>query len=155
LPADYAWADPDPALMAPAVPIIFVHEGTDAKEWGRLKQFWTEEKLPPGANRAAAVVGLPALQAAATTGAPADRVARIKVPLGVDAPPASAPAATPPTLDKWQLGKQLFSDDGWLPPAGGRKEACVPCHNPDSGYTETSFARLNAPTLINCVYNTH
>jgi cytochrome c peroxidase len=61
----------------------------------------------------------------------------------------------PPTLAKWQLGKQLFFDDGWLRPAGGRKEACVTCHNPDSGYTETSFARLNAPTLINCVYNPH
>src|SRR5262249_35820742 len=59
-----------------------------------------------------------------------------------------------PTLNKWQLGRRLFFDPGYLDPAGG--QSCAGCHVPGRGYTDKTPAHpggFNAPTLINCLYN--
>jgi cytochrome c peroxidase len=152
-PPDIVWQDPNPANLAPVVPIVFVHEATNREAWDKLKDFWTEDK--PSVAEAAALLtvwppGIGLLHQ------PPERVVRIKVPLGLDDPTPYIPAANPPTRGKWELGKQLFFDkDIGLQPA----LACATCHDPAHGYTTTSISPpgcdFNALTLINCVYNRH
>jgi cytochrome c peroxidase len=132
VPAEFAWQEPAPALLKPEaeVPIVFV--SADSPEWNKLPAFWNET----------------------AEGKQLKRVA-VKVPLGLENPSASTPESNPPTLGKWQLGKDLFYARRLL----GGEFSCASCHTRRTGFTSpfrTTFLNgKNAPTLINVVYNTH
>jgi cytochrome c peroxidase len=152
LPAAYVWERSSGTRKE--VRIEFVHQGTQPEEWARLEGFWNDS-LPA---RAATAVGLSGLAAAPLAAAAGRQAIEIKVPLGLDDPLSYIPAANPPTLAKWELGRRLFFDDKWLTAKGG--ESCATCHIPGQGYTdgkrEVKGGRgPNTPTLINCVYNSH
>ncbi|HZT82328.1 MAG TPA: cytochrome c peroxidase, partial [Gemmataceae bacterium] len=88
-----------------------------------------------------------------------ERVVRIKVPAGLWDPNRwnYLPAANPPTLNKWALGKRLFFDDSWLLPAP-QKLSCARCHDPAKGFSDGLPARsdhMHPPTLINAMYSEH
>jgi cytochrome c peroxidase len=160
-PVNYAWELPRVNRTEPETRIEFVHEGSDPKEWARLQQFWTvlPSSLPP--SRPVGLVGLSPLHAVAlvlTT--QTGKVVKIKVPLGLDDPTPHIPLANPPTLEKWELGKQLFFDDSFLVPASAGKIACASCHDPTRNFTNLFPRRfetgnLNTPSLVNVVFNTY
>ncbi len=125
VPAEYVWQEALGPVPADT-PVEFVPD-SERDAWNKLTQFWTE----------------------------AGGKVTIKVPLGLDDPRPFLPAANPPTLNKWKLGKLLFFDDSYLL-AGGQKASCAGCHNPDKGFTSGNTGLpFNAPTLINSVYNLH
>src|SRR6516162_5075731 len=102
LPTSLAWMipkAPDLERTEPAVPIKFIHEGTDPAEWNKLDGFWTRVRRKP-----------------ATPLGRARYEIRIKVPLGLDDPTPYIPPSNPPTVGKWELGKRLFFDDSYLHP---------------------------------------
>jgi cytochrome c peroxidase len=148
------WLDPNTTLQAGDVPLLFVHPAADRAEWERLPRFWNVPlvSLPPAAG---AVLG----PSPYTTDVPlvtGPLVIKLKVPLGLDDPRGYVHPANPPTLNKWQLGRRLFFDPGYLDPAG--KQSCAGCHDPGRGYTDGTTAHpgsFNAPALINCLYNRH
>jgi cytochrome c peroxidase len=146
LPADYVW---ELGRGGDDVRLEFVHQGTQPKEWAELKAFWTDTRL----TRAAAALAVSGLAAAPVASGPP--VVKIKVPLGLDDPLAYIPHANPPTVRKWELGRRLFFDDGWLAAKPG--QSCARCHDPGRGYTDgrREAGGLNTPTLINGVYNGH
>jgi cytochrome c peroxidase len=78
----------------------------------------------------------------------------IRVPLGLPDPTPLIPAANPPTLGKWTLGKKIFHAP--LLKASGDVYACATCHDPAHGFTQpiarTVGASFNAPSLLNVVY---
>jgi cytochrome c peroxidase len=142
LPSGYAWMAPTAdgrKRMEPAVPLRFVHRGTDPAGWDRLEQFWTLVEKP------------------ATPLGPARREVLIKVPLGLDDPTPHIPPFNPPTAGKWALGKRLFFDDGYLWPRDKDRIACATCHRPGEGFTDPNvyagLDRRRAATLFNAVYN--
>jgi hypothetical protein len=157
LPDDYLWMEPKPADMEPPIPLVFVHEGTKRDEWNKLPGFWTEVPLP--AEQAAALLSMSPFHLAGLSVQHARQV-KIKVPLGLDDPMPRLPAYNPPTVGRWELGKQLFFDkDHLLPPtSNGDKLACATCHDPAKGYTDGKpmalGGNLNTPTIINAVYGT-
>jgi cytochrome c peroxidase len=59
-------------------------------------------------------------------------------------------------VKKWALGKKLFFDRALLNASGG---SCADCHNPREGYASREAVslplRMNAPSLVNCIYNKH
>lgn len=132
VPPEFGWQEPAPALIKPEaeVPIVFV--SADDEGWNKLTAFWNEF----------------------AEGKQLKRV-EIKVPLGLENPDASIPAANPPTLGKWRLGKELFYARRLL----GGDLSCARCHTRGTGFTSplphTFLNGKNAPTLINVVYNTH
>jgi cytochrome c peroxidase len=154
--ADLGWMPPDPdQIDKNAIAIEFVHESNSA-EWNRLKAFWTLEPtavLPPLSPLSPLGQGV----AAATT-RPA--VVKIKIPAGLDPiGREQIPEANPPTVAKWQLGKQLFFDDGWLQSEDDAPLSCSSCHRPVFGFTDHRLTppgwKFNTPTLVNVVYNKH
>lgn len=161
LPADFVWEHARSNRMEPETRIEFVHEGSDPKEWARLQSFWTLESKPLNARRPASLVGLSPLHAAALvlTTQPV-KVVKIKVPLGLDDPTPHIPLANPPTVAKWELGKQLFFDDSYLQPASAAKVACASCHNPTKSFASLlppfrNSGNLNTPALVNGVFNSY
>jgi cytochrome c peroxidase len=142
-----AWLDAKPAIMEPDVPIEFVHE-SDGEAWAQLTRFWNR---PTEAEKAAAALAL--FPGTAAPLAQMKDVVRIKVPAGLDNPRDyfPSPDPNPPTLRKWQLGRQLFYDNSWL----GGGESCASCHDPHTSFADTSASHhgFNTPTLVNCVFN--
>jgi cytochrome c peroxidase len=131
------------------VPIVFVHEA-DAKEWAALPRYWN---LPADPLTVGTVIGLgPGLAPPVADVKPA---VRVKVPAGLDEPPANP--ANPPTLRKWDLGRRLFFDPTWLTDKGD--VSCASCHIPKSGFADNVAGHdngkslVNTPTLVNCAYN--
>ena len=103
VPADVGWIM---ALNPPAdIPIVFI--SSDRDEWPKLKDFWNYNEA-------------------------AKRV-EIRVPLGLDDPTGHIPAANPPTVKKWALGKRLFLDEDYL--SASEKISCAACHLPAHFYT--------------------
>jgi cytochrome c peroxidase len=153
IPQDYAWMDDTGRLPdTRAIRIEFVHEATQPEEWKKLKTFWNDPGL--AGTAALGLTGLPGMAALAAGQARA--TVRIKVPLGLDDPLAYIPAANPPTRGKWELGRRLFFDPGWLTAKGDR--SCASCHVPSQGFTDGRPRfddSYNVPTLINCVYSSH
>lgn len=152
-----AWMAPLAGQLQPDVPIVFVHESR-AKEWESLPQFWNRVELPPQPAQPVGFLGLSPLSAAAVASARPPQVVKIKVPLGLEDPTPHVPAANPPTLGKWQLGKDLFFDTSWLDPEAPTRRSCASCHRPDRAFTDqpaatTSGDNLNTPSLINGVYH--
>jgi cytochrome c peroxidase len=165
LPPGLAWQQADPRWLVPDVRIEFVHEGTEPRRWAQLRQFWTlaETTNPAGP---ASLLGVAPLHAAALALASPpllNRVVEIKVPRGLGAPAPHIPASNLPTVGKWQLGKDLFFDDGWLrSPAADLREACAHCHRPDRAFTNIRVlyregpygsVDVGVPTLVNSLYN--
>jgi cytochrome c peroxidase len=143
---DYAWMPP--SLSPKDIPILFI-DATNSEDWTKLEKFWNW--VPPlGTGQPMILLGqspLGALSALVLT----SPVIKIKVPLGLPNPTKYIPAANPPTLLKWSLGRKLFFDKSLL----GRDLACADCHNPKEGFTENrgALGEMKAPSLINCVYN--
>jgi cytochrome c peroxidase len=147
----YAWLPPVARLD---IPIRFVP--STSPEWGGLPGFWSIAPHPVGGRQTAHLAQSPlGAVAALLMGEQLELTIKIKVPLGLPEP--TYPAANPPTYLKWDLGKRLFFDTHWL--VKGGSIACATCHNPAEGFTERRptplNADLNAPGLINCVYNRH
>src|SRR5262249_43034011 len=110
------------------VPIVFVP--STSKEWTELPSFFN---VYPHALSAQWTVHLdqnPLAAAVACTAELQKQVVKIKVPFGLPDPTPHIPAANPPTLAAWKLGKDLFFDkilaDG--------KYSCAECHRPDRGF---------------------
>jgi cytochrome c peroxidase len=152
---DYAWLVPNPPLD---IPIRFVDAASRPDEWKALPAFWNHQWGGVAGQRTAHL-GLPPLGAlAALRLSAAHEVIKIKVPLGLPDPTPHIPAVNPPTHGKWLLGKKLFFDRELLPgPSLERTYACADCHRPATGYAQdrpkAPYGRMNAPTLLNCVYN--
>src|SRR5262249_47001045 len=146
LSPDIAWMQPNSLMMDSPVPILFVHEGKNRKAWQQLPQFWNVSQLPPRPHLPIAMFGgSPLLAAGLVVAGPADRAIKINVPLGLDDPTPNIPAANPPTLAKWELGKRLFFDRDNLLPADSRqnKVSCATCHDPGHGFTSRRLIRPN------------
>jgi cytochrome c peroxidase len=153
IPDDYAWLPPLPNSRD--IPILFLDAVTNADEWNKLEKFWNWVPLP-GTGQSTIHFGLPPLQAvsALVLTEQVKTVIKIKVPLGLPNPAKLIPAANPPTLLKWSLGRRLFFDKSLLSP--GRELACASCHNPKEGFTENGpvlRVKMKAPSLINCAFN--
>jgi cytochrome c peroxidase len=152
LPANQLWLEP--AASTQDVPIVFVAAGS--AEWAGLPHFWNRFP-PPLTGTATAHLGQSPLGAALAL-LVLDRldVVKIKVPLGLPDPTPLVPAANPPALLKWKLGKRLFFDPELLPARDGG--SCARCHIPERGFT-LPFAppgdtlQMHPPSLLNCVYN--
>jgi cytochrome c peroxidase len=142
--------------VASEVPLVFVHEGTDHASWARLPRFWNFGPAPWQPTRAASLTGLGTnpWSLPVALAQPPQPIVRIKVPLGLDDPTPHIPAANPPTLAKWQLGKRLFFDEAILQPANvERKRSCATCHPPAQRFADRTVAMGRAPlTLLNTVY---
>jgi cytochrome c peroxidase len=76
---------------------------------------------------------------------------RFKVPLGLPDPTPLIPAANPPTMGKWTLGRQLFYDPTWLTADG--KTACATCHKTKAFTDGVVHDGFRTPSLVNVVYN--
>src|SRR5262245_52984365 len=81
----------------------------------------------------------------------------LKVPLGLK--PVPVPADNPLTMEKVELGKQLYFDSRL---AGDETVSCASCHDPKKGWSNgTPFATgvrnqvggRSAPTIINAAYS--
>src|SRR5262249_5012322 len=69
---------------------------------------------------------------------------------------AYVPATNPLTKNKWELGRKLFFDPGWL--TATNHQSCSTCHRPERGFSDrepTAEGSYNVPTLVNVVFNTH
>ncbi|MCS6852081.1 MAG: hypothetical protein NZ700_13040 [Gemmataceae bacterium] len=158
LPFNYAWMDADPAALEQPIPIRFLSRDTDPAGWDALPKFWNETLTLPSAGSVALLIGLDPLPAALLAVAlPWERSVRVKVPLGLGDPTPLFPTSNPPTLGKWELGKQLFFDPGWLAPDGPTPLSCAGCHEPEHGFAgpprSVAEGRRSTPTLFNVAYN--
>lgn len=148
----YGWAN-EP--LPPDIPIVFVDAVSRPEEWQKLKDDWN--RLPGVAGPRTLHLGQTPLGAAALIRLSAELdVVKIKVPLGLPDPTPYIPAANPPTLAKWELGKKLFFDKNWL--YRSEQKACADCHKPADGFVarrDTSDRRYDTLSLINVVYNKH
>jgi cytochrome c peroxidase len=125
------------------IPIVFVSRSANPKQWEELKSFWNEGTETVPDPRTGQLV--------------TRKVIRIKVPLGLNAPPV--PQENPMTLAKWILGKKLYFEKAL---SSDNTVACASCHDPKRGYTDQSkfsagiggqLGGMNAPTVINSAYN--
>lgn len=136
----------------PDIPIVFVP--TDAPARQKLPAFWNHFPPPMAGMRTIHLQSSPLGAVAALVLADQMEVIRLRVPLGLPDPTPFIPDCNPPTFAKWLLGKRLFFDPTWLTETGGI--ACATCHDPGHGFTERAppqqLPRMNAPSLINCVY---
>jgi cytochrome c peroxidase len=140
------WEHPGP--VGKQTPIVFV--SADNPRWDKLPKFWNLVPTPRPENVVPTLPGMPPAPV------PAGFQVEIKVPLGLDNPADAIPGSNRPTVEKWQLGKDLFFDNRWLQEKD--KVSCATCHQPDKAFTDgkrTSLPGTNTPTLVNVVYNTH
>ena len=153
VPPHYGWLEPVPRLD---IPLQFIAEESNPKEWQALKEYWTASPFPAGVRTAA--VGLPPLEAAVAFGTQL-RVEsiKIKVPRGLPDPTALVPAGNPPTYGKWILGQRLFFDDKLLKVSKDVSRSCADCHDPARAFAlnvdKPVSGNRNVPSLLNCVYN--
>jgi cytochrome c peroxidase len=140
----FTWEAPEPTEKQ--TPLVFV--SADKAGWGKLAKFWNVAPAPKPENVLPVLPGMPPAPV------PAGFQIEIKVPLGLDDPTDLIPNANRPTLEKWQLGKDLFFDNRWLQEK--EKVSCAACHQPDKAFTDgkpTGLGGRNTPTLVNAVYN--
>jgi cytochrome c peroxidase len=154
LSPDLMWQDDRQAPRNP-IPILFIHGQKSPEAWAKLTQFWTRTTGP---QDVAAVFGMttgltPFPLPRPNVAAPDPEVIKIKVPRGLDDPTPHIPEFNPPTLAKWDLGRQLFFDKSWLTAKGN--VSCAGCHDPDRGFTDglRDHDGFNTPTLVNVVYS--
>src|SRR5262249_12897312 len=105
-PLHHIWLAPEAPKKD--IPIVYVHAGTNPKEWDQLREFWNH--FPPmAAGQRTAHLGLSPFGAAAAI-VLTDQwdVIKIKVPLGLPDPTPHVPAANPLGYAKWRLGQKLF-----------------------------------------------
>jgi cytochrome c peroxidase len=155
VPANYGWME---ARQQPLdIPLQFVTESSS--EWKELKELWNAK--PPQVGVIGPVDPAAPLEAAVAGAALTyNESIKIKVPRGLPDPNAFIPAANPPTLGKWALGKRLFFDKSLLVLSTiGPSRSCAECHDPATGYTiptdKPASGRWNVPSLINSVYSRH
>ena len=140
-------AIPDDSLITPfadQVPITFLTRGQNAKAWDALPKYWNESTQ----QTADPITGELLTR----------RAVVVKVPLGLSAAPP-IPVENPMTVAKWELGKQLYFDHIL---STNSTVSCATCHSPAKGYTDQrptslgineALGGMNAPTVINSVYN--
>ncbi len=134
------------------LPIVFVAD--TSPEWPALKAYWDGMPIPPGMPTAH--LGLPPLGAVVALVVTEPHAAfKIKVPRGLPDPTPNIPAANPPTVGKWRLGKTLFFKR--LLKAGNAAYACADCHDPRHGFAEDKLhpegGKYNTLSLLNVAYN--
>jgi cytochrome c peroxidase len=141
------WQENQRAQLPPAILIEFVTLENDPETWKKLPKYWND----PTPTAAITLLTPSPLTAVALAGIP--QPVRIKVPRGLPDPRPHIPAANPPTLAKWQLGRELFFDRSWL--YEKKSQSCAECHIPSRNYTDSEQAHegYNTPTLVNVVYN--
>jgi cytochrome c peroxidase len=154
VPPEFLWSKTKPVRD---ITIRFVSADTDPEAWQKLPGFWNPVPFPL-TGTPLAPVGQSPLGAAVVVGLiETTQAIHIKVPLGLPDPTPHIPDSNPPTFGKWHLGKQLFFDGGWL--TGIDSVSCASCHAPKTGFAEPlrfdAPPRMQAPSLINSVYNTH
>jgi cytochrome c peroxidase len=156
VPANYGWLEPQPPGLE--IPLRFVSEDSNPKEWEQLSTLWTEGLALPHSRLAS--LGLAPLEAAVTltTQLHLEGVT-IKVPRGLPDPAPLIPPANPPTYGKWALGKRLFFDSNLLMLSSTVTRSCADCHRPAHAYTlneaKPVSGKRNVPSLLNSVYNRH
>ncbi|HMP01736.1 MAG TPA: cytochrome c peroxidase [Gemmatales bacterium] len=126
-------------------PIRFVTRSRSPQVWDQLSTFWSEGTEKARDPR---------------TGQEVERkIVQIKVPLGLTTDPP-LPEENSLTVAKWELGKLLYFDP--ILSADG-KVACATCHDPAKGWGDQlpvsvgiggQKGNMNAPTVINTVFNT-
>jgi cytochrome c peroxidase len=176
---DYGWLGVSPR---PDIPIRFISQAADPKEWDELPEFWNEfigtaeiYKAALGLSpleatitfrlqNASTAVGLgfalSPLEVASTLRLQvSEPVIKIKVPRGLPDPQGLIPITNPPTYGKWLLGKKLFFEEKLLVLSTTLARSCADCHDPKRGFTlhapKQSDSQRNVPSLINSVYNRH
>lgn len=124
-------------------PIVFVSRSSNPTQWEELRSFWNEGTETVPDPRTGQLI--------------TRKVIRIKVPLGLTAPPV--PQENPMTLAKWILGKKLYFEKAL---SSDNTVSCASCHDPARGFTDQSkvstgiggqLGGMNAPTVINSAYN--
>jgi cytochrome c peroxidase len=153
--ADYGWLGDSPRLD---IPIRFISQTADPKEWDQLPEFWNEYPGPAGIYTAG--LGLSPLEAAVAFRVQVSQsVIKIKVPFGLPDPKDHIPITNPPTYGKWLLGKKIFFEEKLLVLTTKSTRSCADCHVPQNGFTlhnpKQSESQRNVPSLINSVYNSH
>lgn len=138
----------------PDVPIVFIAEGHP--DWALLGNYWNAVPFPGGMPTIhLALPPLGAISALVLAEQMHEMPIRIKVPRGLPDPTPHIPAANPPTLGKWRLGKTLFFKP--ILKAGDATYACATCHNPRHGFAEDKphpeGGRFKTLSLLNAVYN--
>lgn len=145
--ASLEWQVPNEALKLPfkdELPIVFVTGTPQTPEWAKLPAFWNEDSEKTFDPKTGKEI--------------TRKVVKIKVPLGLQAPPP-VPVENPMTAGKWALGKQLFFDP--VLSADGSM-SCASCHDPKTGYTTPTrvstgikgqLGGMNGPTVLNSAYN--
>jgi cytochrome c peroxidase len=153
LPPEITWADA-PKWRDDSPRIEFVHATKHRREWDRLKgKSWVPGYLGT-AEQAATVLALPGLAVGPLIAAakPTSTVL-VRVPLGLDDPAEFIPAANPPTMARWELGRRLFFDRSWLHKQ--RAVGCADCHDPATGFVDRvrEHGGANTLSLVNSVFN--
>jgi cytochrome c peroxidase len=151
LDRDLQWRENRFAKAPTPIPIEFVTEESDPETWKKLPKFWND----PTPTAVTSLL-IPSPWTAVPLAGMAGQPVRIKVPHGLPDPRPHIPEANPPTLAKWQLGRELFFDKTWL--FGEKKsQSCASCHVPSRNFTDADRAHegYNTPTLVNVVYNRH
>jgi cytochrome c peroxidase len=150
---DIGWLERQP--VRPEIPLLFIAEDTQPREWATLKAFWNAAPL----DAAVALVGQSPLETAiAAQAAQPLYSVKIKVPRGLPdpAPLKVIPASNPPTYGAWLLGRRLFfANVLQMPP--GKARSCADCHDPAHGFAgdpaRADKGRRAAPSLLNSLYN--
>jgi cytochrome c peroxidase len=161
VPLIYGWVDTEPELsFSPRfdIPIQFISQEANPKEWQALKQYWNETPSFPGVRTLA--LGLPPMEAASALATQLGvESIKIKVPRGLPDPNPLLPAVNLPTYGKWLLGKRLFFDDKLLHMSSKLTRSCADCHQPAQAFTldvdKPESGDRNIPSLLNCIYNRH
>lgn len=146
-PTQYEVMLPNDALRRPVaeqVPMVFVSRGLNRAEWEKLPAFFNEsaeQALDPATGKTVR-----------------QKVIKVKMPLGLNVPPA-IPPENPMTLQRWELGKKLYFDPIL---SSDNTVSCATCHSPEKGFSDASrtskgiagkIGGVNAPTVINSAFN--
>lgn len=146
---EWSWVEP---AAVRDTPIVFVAEGN--AEWATLKKYWNEP--PPALGLPTIHIGFAPLEIAASWAmVEQSTVVKIKVPRGLPDPTPHVPAANPPSLGKWRLGKALFNMT--IAKSLKRNYSCATCHDPRRAFGEDpsnpAGTKRSVPSLLNVVYN--
>jgi len=149
------WQDSSRRARTDIIPLLFVSEEKDAVRWAALPEFWNPSLAASVPGVASLVRPMPPLELALLLAVSGPAHVEIKVPRGLPDPTPHLPTDDPPTLGKWQLGRRLFFDAGYL--TASKDVSCTTCHNPKLDFASRQGRdgrglRLNTPSLWNVAY---
>jgi cytochrome c peroxidase len=147
---DVAWADTTAQLD---VPIVFVPSG-DPK-WQELPKYWNMTPHPALGSWTLHLGQSPLVAFAVLRASLPVEAVKIRVPLGLPDPTPHIPSSNPPTVGRWQLGKDLFHER--MLKMASEILSCADCHRPEHGFTDDWAQKppfsVNTLSLVNSVYN--